>query len=288
MWLRPATKTDGEEYYGYVPVYVDDILATLMNPTKILKDMKGKTIKYKNGNIAPPEMYLGARLKRKIMNGNMCWTITSYDYVVAAVQTIKDALKDKRWKLPATTKTPMNQSFVPELDVTEELGPDGIQFFQETIGMIIWATELGRTDIVHEVSLLSQYQASPREGHMGNILHIFAFLDGKPILNMYMNPDITHLEYSLQSDPLEFKEYYRDAKEEMPHNMPSPRGRSVVTTAYLDASHGENKVTRRPHFGYTMFVNIAPVMWMSKLHQTVESSALSSEFIALRQYIEDV
>ena len=75
--------------------------------------MEGKTVKYKNGNIAPPEMYLGARLKQKIMNGHMCWTITSYYYVVAAVQKIKDAVKYKRWKLPATAKTPMTQSFVP-------------------------------------------------------------------------------------------------------------------------------------------------------------------------------
>ena len=74
-------------------VYVDDILAILMNPTRILKFMEGKTVKYKNENIAPPEMYLGTRLKRKMMNGHMCWTITSYDYVVAAVQTIKDELK---------------------------------------------------------------------------------------------------------------------------------------------------------------------------------------------------
>ena len=74
------------------------------------------------------------------------------------------------------------------MDVTEELGPDGIQFFQEMIVMIIWATELGRTDLLYEVLLISQYQDLPIEGHMGEILHIFAFLDGKPRLTLYMNP----------------------------------------------------------------------------------------------------
>ena len=111
--------------------------------------MEGKKVKYKNGKIAPPEMYLGAKLKQKLMNGHMCWTITSYDYLIAAVQTIKDTVKDNRWKLPETLNTPMTQSFVPELDGTEELVPDGIQFFQEMIGIIIWETELGRTDILH-------------------------------------------------------------------------------------------------------------------------------------------
>ena len=54
--------------------------------------------------------------------------------------------------------------------------------------MIIWATELGRTDLLYEVLLISQYQDLPIEGHMGEILHIFAFLDGKPRLTLYMNP----------------------------------------------------------------------------------------------------
>ena len=122
------------------------------------------------------------------------------------------------------------------MDGTEELGPDGIQLFQETIGMLRWETELGRTDILHEVSLLSQYQASAREGNIREILHIFALLDVKPILALYINPEIPHLDYSLQKYSSEFKEYYRYAKEEIPHMMPRPRGISVIKTAHTDAS----------------------------------------------------
>ena len=85
VWLRPAIKSDGEEYYEYVLLYVGDILAISMNPTETLKSMEGKTVKYKNGKIAPPEMYLGGNLKQKLMNGHMCWNITSYYYVIYAV-----------------------------------------------------------------------------------------------------------------------------------------------------------------------------------------------------------
>ena len=63
-------------------------------------------------------MYLGARLNRKRINGNMCWNITSYDYVIAAVQTIKDVNTQKPWKMPKTADTPITTSFVPELDGT--------------------------------------------------------------------------------------------------------------------------------------------------------------------------
>ena len=78
-------------------------------------------------------MYLVARLKINIINVNMCWTITSYDYVIAAVQTIKDAITRNSWKMPKTSDTPMTKSFVTELDVTAELGHGGIQFYQEMI-----------------------------------------------------------------------------------------------------------------------------------------------------------
>ena len=76
-------------------VYVYNILAISMNPTETLKMMEGKTVKYKNGKITPPEMYLVEKFKRKLMNGNMCCTITSYDYIIATMQKINDAVKDK-------------------------------------------------------------------------------------------------------------------------------------------------------------------------------------------------
>ena len=46
---------------------VGDILAISMNPTEILKIMEGKTVKYNNGKIAPPEMYLEENLRRKLL-----------------------------------------------------------------------------------------------------------------------------------------------------------------------------------------------------------------------------
>ena len=70
--------------------------------------------------------------------------------------------------------------------------------------------------------------------------------------------------------------------------MPRPRGKSVSTTAFVDASHAVNKVTRRSHTGYILFVNRAPVKWVSRRQQTVETSAFSSEFIAMKQCVEDI
>ena len=41
IWLRPAMKFNGVEYYEWVLMYVDDILAISMDPTSILKSMEG-------------------------------------------------------------------------------------------------------------------------------------------------------------------------------------------------------------------------------------------------------
>ena len=39
VWMRPAVKFNGEDYYEWVLMYVDDILAISMDPTAILKSM---------------------------------------------------------------------------------------------------------------------------------------------------------------------------------------------------------------------------------------------------------
>ena len=290
VWLRPGMRDDGAEYYEYIVLYVDDILAASTNPTAVLKSLEGETVKYKNNKIEPPQIYLGAKLALKEIDGVKCWTVTSVDYIKAAVQTIKEALsKQKKWRLPTRANTPMMASFVPELDSSNELGAEDLQFYQEMIGMLRWATELGRVDILIEVSLLSQYQASAREGHMREALRIFAFLDKHPKLTLYMDPQEPNMDYTLFRDDVgEFKEYYRDAVEELPHRMPKPRGVPVVTTAFVDVSHGANKVTRKSHEGHILFVNRAPVKWHSKRQQTVETSAFSSEFLAMKHCIEDI
>ena len=116
------------------------------------------------------------------------------------MQTVKASVNKAKcqWKLPLKAPTPMVSAFVLESDGTPELGPDDHRFFQEIIGMLRWATELDRVDILDEVSLLShQYQASPRQGHMEQALHIFAFLDKIKNLTLYMDPSHPNLDYKI-------------------------------------------------------------------------------------------
>ena len=270
-------------------MYVDDILAISCDAKAILEDVQ-RTFKLKNDKIEPPEFYLGAKLQEKPINRIKCWTVTSQDYVKAAVKNVEEAVKSTRWRLPTThLDTPMNTTYVPELDVTHELDEPSVTFYQELIGMLRWATEIGRVDILFEIAILSQYQANPREGHMEQLLHIVAFLKRHPKLTLYLSPQLPNVDFGdFQTNRTDFAEMYRDAKEEMPHKIPSPRGRGMTMLAYVDASHAANKVTRRSHTGYVVFLNRAPILWYSKRQQTVETSTFSAEFIALKVCLEAI
>ena len=168
-------------------------------------------------------MGLGAKLGLKSLNGRDVWTMTSVSYIKAAVDNVERALKGKRWKLPTRVQTPMVSNYLPELDGTPELEADSIQYYQELIGVLRWATELGRVDILLEVSLLSQYQAAPREGHLEQLLHIFAYLKKKPKVTLYLDPSMPNLDYTIfRTKAEDFIEYYRDTKEQLPHQVPKP------------------------------------------------------------------
>ena len=70
---------------------------------------------------------------------------------------------------------------------------------------------------------------------------------------------------------------YPDAQEEIPPNAPPPRGRSVQINCFVDASHADDKKTRRSQTGILIYCNMAPVIWYSKRQNTVESETFGSE-----------
>lgn len=290
VWMRPAVKPDGTRYYSYILCYVDDILTVDTDAERIMKEIGDDRFRFKNDKIAEPDTYLGAKIKKRILNGQSMWTISSDDYVKAALGNVQSQSEGTQWKMPkGKVKTPLPTGYHPEMDDTDELNDEDVTLYQEFIGIIRWATEIGRVDVLHEVSIMSQYQGCPREGHLKNLLQIFAFWRDNPKISLYMDPSLPNIDYSsFVTKREEFQIHYRDAKEQLPPDAPTPLGARVSITCFVDASHGANKKTRRSHTGYIIFVNQAPVLWYSKRQATVEASTFSSEFIALKTCIEAI
>ena len=286
VWRRPAVKEDGFEYYEYMLCYVDDILAISHKAKDVLKAVQ-TVFKLKDDRIEPPDMYLGATLSTMEDNGCQGWSMTSDKYVKAAVENVELELLKINQRLPSRCKTPMTAGYRPERDVSAELTSVGIQRYQELIGVLRWAAELGRVDILLETAMLSTYMALPRKGHLEQVYHVFGYLKTHPKRRLFFDPrhpDIDERAFSTY----QWYDFYRDAKEQVPTDMPPPSGHAVSTHCFVDADHASNTVTRRSQTGILIFLSRAPIVWYSKRQNTVRTSTFGSEFIAMRTAVEHI
>jgi hypothetical protein len=80
----------------------------------------------------------------------------------------------------------------------------------------------------------------------------------------------------------QWTDVYGDMKEEIPMDFPVQLGNAICITAYVDADHAGNVVSRRSQTGFIVFANSAPIVWYSKKQNTIESSTFGAEFVALR------
>ncbi|KAL7425427.1 hypothetical protein ACHAXM_000008, partial [Skeletonema potamos] len=201
LWLKKQTDRKGNHYYTYILCYVDDLLVVHHNPKRVM-DRIDSFLPLKPGSIGPPEMYLGAKLKKKTFDdGTVAWGLSPSKYVQQAVRNIETFLKtnlDGRYSLPKRAENPFPCDYAPDEDVSPLLEPDVAKFYMQLIGILRWMCELGRIDICTEVSMLSSYSAMPREGHLEATLHVFSFLKLKSNLRLIfdpMDPDVGKYDF---------------------------------------------------------------------------------------------
>jgi hypothetical protein len=108
---------------------------------------------------------LGAKLKKTVLpNGVVAWGMSSSKYVHYDVQNVKEYLVALPGDQMLVKKTsgPFAGGYKPELDKSPELDPTRANFYQSQIGILRWCVELGRIDIITEVSMLYTYLCLPR------------------------------------------------------------------------------------------------------------------------------
>ena len=120
VWMREATKSDVEEYYKCILVYVDGLLAISSDARSVILEVAGK-FKLNKDKIEPPEIYLGGRLDKKSLNGREIWNMSSVDYVKAMIKNVEVRMVKEVMRLPRRSKTPMSSNYTSELDATTEL-----------------------------------------------------------------------------------------------------------------------------------------------------------------------
>ena len=287
VWLKAATKSNGQEYYEMILCYVDDVISISERPMRAIEGIKA-VFKLKGDKAEIPDMYLGAGIEQvTTASGVKCWTMTSEKYVKSAVTNIELKLAEDNMRLPSNCKTPFSSDYHPSEDVTQELDQNGVRHFQEMIGVLRWAVELGRVDILLEVALLSTQLALPRKGHLQQAYHIFGYLKSSPRRRLYFDPEYPNISED-RFTRHDWEDFYRDTEEEIPLDAPEPRGKAVGIHCFVDASHAPDKATRRSQTGILIFVNKAPIIAFSKRQNLVETSTFGLEFTAMKQAVEIV
>ena len=176
--MRIDIKLNGFQYYEYVLCYVDDILSISDKPLDTMYGLRNR-FKMKGDKVAEPEDYLGAQLPKMHENGGtgiQFWLISSEKYCKAAILNVEDQLNQEGNRLPSKCRTPTMSGYAAEMDVTSELKATGIQYYQDMIGVLRWACDIGCVDMLLETLLLSTYLACPRLGHLEQAIHIFGYL----------------------------------------------------------------------------------------------------------------
>jgi hypothetical protein len=81
---------------------------------------------------------------------------------------------------------------------------------------------------------------------------------------------------------------YENVPEELPSDMPAPKGKVMRITTYMDAKLYHDLVTGRSMSGIIYLVNQTPVHWFPKKQKTVKTATHGSEFMAARQASEQI
>ena len=86
----------------------------------------------------------------------------------------------------------------------------------------------------------------------------------------------------------DWKEFYGDIREPIPLNAPAPRGKQVDLHLFVDSSHADDQKVRRSRTRYFVYINMAPIKWLSKKQATVETAVFGAEFVAMKIGMEDL
>lgn len=291
VWMRKQVKPNGDKYWEYVLCYVDDLLVLSHDPKSVM-DFLAQKYTLKKGSVKEPDQYLGALVTKWVIPGadpKTRWAMSSDPYVSRAVQDLERELAEQGTgfgnQLSGKASTPLSTKYRPELDTTPELDASRINYYQGLIGILRWMCELGRIDILQPVSMMSRFLVNPRQGHLEQVIHIFAYLKKHPKSALVFDERMPHFDNE-RFQKCDWEAYYPGAKEAIPPNAPEARGRHVTMTCFVDADHAGCHATRRSHTGVLIYVNKSPILWYSKRQNTVETSTFGSEFVAMKIAVE--
>jgi hypothetical protein len=109
--------------------------------------------------------------------------------------------------------------------------------------------ELGRIDIITEVSMLVSHVALLCDGHLEALLHIFVYLDKKNNSRLVLDPMYPTIDSSVFKE-CDWKAFYGDAIKVIPPNAPVPHAKDVDLHLFVDSDHAGDQSNRCSWTGF--------------------------------------
>ena len=278
LWIR-----DLGTHYEYIGTYVDDLLIASKDAQSIIKELESN---YILKGVGDPVYYLGGDINKtsiKWQDEPTIYQLSATTYVKNIIDKFKKLLGEglEHFDFPSKP-TPMAEDYHPELDESALLDEEQSTRYRSIIGSLMWAITLGRFDIQYATVTLARYANAPREGHMQASRRILGYLQKYHKAKLMIDPSKPNYDEFQEPGQEYWKEYYPDAIEELPPDMPVPKGPSCKMTIFVDADHARDQITRRSVTGIAVFINNTLIKTYSKRQTTVESSTYGSELVAAR------
>ena len=146
----------------------------------------------------------------------------------AAVTNFEEDLARSVKIFPPKCVTPLSSNYEPWLEDYPKPMTEGVQRYQELIRHLRWSVEIGCLEILLETLMLSSYIEMPWVGHLNQSFNIFGYL--KAHLKRKLGFDLAHPAINENRfHQCDCTDFYRDAEEVIPRNMPVARGKFMST-----------------------------------------------------------
>ena len=275
IWMR-----DKGDHYEYIAVYVDDLLICSRKCSDIIKSLE-VTYSFKLKGTGPISYHLGSDYFRD-KDGTLCYAPRKY--IEKCVATFERLFGKK----PHKYKSPLPKGDHPELDTSPLLSEENVKIYQSLIGALQWSVQIGRFDVGTATMTMSRFRAAPREGHLERVKQIYGYLWNMKEATVCIRTE--EPDYSQYPESHHDWEYtcYHGAEELIPEDAPTPRGKRVMTTSFVDANLYHDLISGKSVTGILHMANKTPVDWFSKLQSTVETATFGSEYVAARTCVEQI
>ena len=131
---------------------------------------------------------------------------------------------------------PLYKNDHPELDTSEILEGDMAAKYLTMVGQLQWLVTLGRFDLHAHVATMSRFRTAPRQGHMDRLKGIYVYALRTRDYAVRLRTDQPDYSFLSGQDFDWTYSVYGDVHEILPHDMPEPLCKAVVTTPTINAN----------------------------------------------------